>query len=138
MSHRLIPAVLFASLAAGCGAAPAAPAPEPGVPVPLAPAANAILPNGCFDFSREKAWDFDWTDVPGASTYHLLVESVTASNALIDRQDITTSSYRYLSTGWTGSLSGWRWRVRARVGGSFGDWSPTMTFDVEPPNLGCE
>ena len=156
MAHRLIPArdsvraragrvlsvtalpllILTATLAPGCGASPAAPAPR--VPTPLAPAANATMPNGCFDFSRERVWDFDWTDVPRASAYQLHVASGVALTPMIDRQDITASSFRHSSTGWTGTLSGWEWRVRARVDGFFGDWSPTITFGVEPPNVGCE
>lgn len=135
MSHRLTLLILLATLSPGCGASPAAPA--PAVPTPLAPAANAILLNGCFDFSRERLWDFDWTDVRRASAYQLHVASATAQKPMIDRDDITASSFRHNSTGWTGTLSGWQWRVRAKVNGVFGDWSPTMTFGVEPPNVGC-
>jgi len=33
---------------------------------------------------------------------------------------------------------GWIWKVRAKINGSWADWSPERTFDVEPLNTDCQ
>ena len=104
----------------------------------MTPVTGALLPNGCFNFSRERVWNFDWSDVAGATAYHLYVIGPTATNPLVDIEQLSGSSYRLSSTGWANTpLDGWQWRVRARVGGTFREWSETRTFSVEFPNQGC-
>ncbi len=144
----------------GCGQGPTEPdpAPTPGVevttPAPEAPAAEAPAPaaicvpslaspangvtldNGRLDHADGLVWDFDWSNCPGASSYHLYVKHGGSASALIDRNDLADSSHRHSSTGYVGSssLSGWTWKVRAKVGGEWGAWSAERSFDVEPPD----
>jgi hypothetical protein len=108
------------------------------VPVPLAPLAGAVLDNGCYDRTNAMTWSFDWSDVPGATAYHLFVQHATAPIPLVDDATIATSSFEYTSSGaYTLNLDGWQWKVRAQVGGTFGDWSPVTTFAVEPIDTDC-
>lgn len=132
---RWIPVVCFAALA-GCGGSPT----QPTVTVPelVSPFLNAEMDNGCTDFSDPEIWDFDWTDVPNATAYELYVKNTTASNPVIDAADVTGSSYHYVVNGYVGQfLTGWEWRVRAKVGGVFQDWSASRPFRVEPADTDC-
>lgn len=110
---------------------------RPAVCVPNleSPAWGDVLDNGRLDGSDGTFWSFDWTDCPGAIDYHLHVKHSEARGWLISNEGIPDSSYDY---GGGGSYieaffqSGWRWKVRARVGGEWGDWSEERSFDVEP------
>ncbi len=136
MFRRAIHSLALVSALSGCGGSSPA-APTLVIPTLVTPVIGALLPNGCFDFSRQRVWDFDWSDVPGATAYHLYVIGPTATNPVIDIEQLSASSYRSTSTGWNNTLDGWQWRVRARVGGTFRDWSETRTFSVDAPNRGC-
>ncbi len=105
----------------------------PPAPQLVLPQDGATLANGCFDKSQPVDWDFDWTDVPGANAYHLYVKAKTATYPVVDQQGIPTSWYRSSSGGGYYSAAEWEWRVRAMVGGTYGEWSSTRTFYVEPP-----
>jgi len=99
------------------------------------PQANAILDNGRRDGLDNIVWDFDWSDCPGASEYHLYVIGPNTTKPKIDNSAITSSSYQYISAGSfiaEQSRSTWTWRVRARVNGQWGEWSETRVFNVEP------
>jgi hypothetical protein len=132
---RIAAVLLLAAAAVACDRPPTAPTSL--VPVLLSPAIGAVLPNGCFDFSREYNWDFDWQGVPGATVYHLYVIGPEVSVPLIEIENRVPSTYRHTSIGWIGRTFGWRWRVRARVDGTFRDWSAWSSFSVEPPDIGC-
>lgn len=89
-------------------------------------------------------WDFDWSDCVRASEYHLFVTGADAPLPVEDRSGIVQSSFRHLGCG--GYILdehrlNWRWRVRAKTEGVWGDWSGERTFGVEPvntdPPLGC-
>jgi tetratricopeptide (TPR) repeat protein len=106
----------------------------------LKPAAGAILDNGAIDFSKMMVWEFDWSDVPGATQYHLYVigpeqPGPRQTNPGINNSTLTSSYYRHevkaMIYGDRGRL-GLRWRVRALVKGTWTDWSETRTFDVAP------
>ncbi len=123
-----------------CGDSPTAPAPLPGVPSLSSPVAGATLDNGCRDGSNPVTWDFDWSDVAGATEYHLYVIGSGSSSPAVDQQGITGSSYQHARSGGYVVLAtetGWRWRVRARVNGTWGPWSPEQAFDVEPFDTDC-
>lgn len=107
----------------------------------VTPEIGAVLDNGCsFDTSNPMTWDFDWEDVPGASSYHLVVRGAGATRPLIDRSGLPGSSFHFETTGGyiiTDNTRGWRWRVRALVEGTFGAWSVERIFHVEPNNWDC-
>jgi hypothetical protein len=114
---------------------------EPDVVAPLliSPPAGALLDNGCFSGGDPMVWEFDWSDVPGASAYHLYVTHPAAGDPGIDQTGLGTSSYQFNRPAVTAGsfLQGWEWRVRAELRGSFQAWSRTGTFNVEPPNTDC-
>ena len=107
------------------------------VPVLLSPEEGAEMDNGRTDRQDDKVWDFDWTDVEGATRYHLYVKHEGAAFPVIDRQGLTASQYNDISTGSyisnTNRLD-WRWKVRAYTSDGWSDWSEIRSFDVEPVN----
>jgi hypothetical protein len=112
---------------------------DPSVPVPelISPAEGAVLDNGRTDRLNLEVWDFDWSDCPGATHYHLYVQHQGAPNPVINRSDLTQSSYHMATLGsYVADLNrfDWTWKVRAEVGGVWGCYSPERTFEVEPVN----
>jgi hypothetical protein len=111
--------------------------PTPCVPNLVSPAEGATLDNGRTNHTDDIVWDFDWSDCAGATQYHLYVIKSGASIPVVNKDDIPASSYHHVQGGAyisTANLTGWTWRVRARVGGTWNDWSPTRSFSVEPPD----
>ena len=107
------------------------------VPKLLSPADGATLDNGRTDRLDDIIWDFDWSDVEGATQYHLYIIGSEATIPVIDSSNITSSSYHHVSHGsYIAEYNryGWTWKVRAKVDGQWSEWSETWTFDVEPVN----
>ena len=104
------------------------------VPSLISPAPGAVLDNGRRDGLDDIVWDFDWSDCPGATAYHLYVIAPGATVPRINNNTITSSAYHHVSGGYTPDADrfNWTWRVRARVGEQWGAWSETRSFDVEP------
>jgi hypothetical protein len=129
---------LCAEAAALLGREVPPPLKEPPVLTPgptlIKPAAGATLDNGSIDFSKLMVWEFDWSDVPGATQYHLYVIAPTAKLPSTNNPTLTSSSYRNESKGSVADhvRLGWRWKVRALVKGTWTDWSEERTFDVAP------
>ena len=132
----LLACVMCMGAGACANASPAAPS-QVLIATPLSPINGAVVDNGCFDFSNQSVQDYDWTDVPNATAYNLYVIGPTAAIPTVNLSTITGSEYRDSDTGWTGSVVGWRWRVRALVGGVWRDWSSDGIFNFEPPNTDC-
>ena len=104
------------------------------VPTLLSPQNGAQLDNGRQDSKDKKTWDFDWSDCSQATEYHLYVLGPSASIPFINQTGLTQSSYRSVSCSYVAdrNRNGWVWRVRAKTGGGWGDWSRFNSFDVEP------
>ncbi len=94
------------------------------------------MDNGRTDGLDELIWDFDWSTCPGASLYHLYVKKSGMATPLIDRDDLAGAAYNHGDSGYipSASLTGWTWKVRAKVGLEWGEWSTERPFVVEPPN----
>lgn len=112
------------------------PTPTPCIPSLISPEEGAVLDNGREDRLDDIVWDFDWSDCPGATRYHLYVEGPGALIPIID-DGIGDSSYHHVSPG--SYIIGrnrfdWTWRIRAELDGQWGEWSQICTFDVEPVN----
>ena len=111
-------------------------------PTITAPLTGAVLDNGCNDRGASDGinWQFTWTPVNKAIGYNLYVKHQPAQFASID---VTTSNTTYtkLDPGtWIAppNSSGWECKVRAKFSdGSFGEWSTTTIFSVEPVNTDC-
>jgi peroxiredoxin len=109
--------------------------PQPCVPILLSPRSDDALDNGLVGKSRMRIWEFAWTECPAASEYHLYVIGPHAIHPVIDAGNIWTSSYRWTSDdGYIAgpNLRGWKWKVRAKINGEWGEWSKTGTFNVMP------
>jgi hypothetical protein len=114
------------------------PSPPPA-PTLISPANGAVMDNGCKDRSNGITWDFDWSDVPGATAYHLRVWRNPALPVIND-MGVPASSYHYDSPQTyviNSNLNGWRWMVRAKVHGSWRHWSTVRSFRVERLNTDC-
>lgn len=123
----------------GCGAGSPTGSDGGNVAALLAPVTGAVLDNGCATQPDAIVWDFDWSDVPGADAYHLYVIGPRAVYPVVDHSALFESAYTDASMGYIieENRRGWRWRVRARVGNSWGPWSSERTFDVEALDSDC-
>src|SRR5262249_49218193 len=69
---------------------------EPPVSTPgptlIKPAARATLANG--PGSKGSAWELEWSEVPGATRYHLFVIGPTASFPIINNPTLTSPSFQ--------------------------------------------
>jgi hypothetical protein len=108
---------------------------DSSVPQLLAPVADAVMDNGRTDALDDIVWDFSWSDVPGASEYELCVAHTGSQFPFIERQGLADSSFHHVSHGaYISFPTGWTWKVRARVGGTWQDWSEVRPFRVERLN----
>jgi hypothetical protein len=93
---------------------------------------------GCSNMSNLIIWNFDWTDVAGASNYYLVVYRVGSYFNTIDTyvygSQFTYSQILTIQESFRYNL---RWKVRAWINGSWSDWSPERSFSVEPVNTDC-
>jgi tetratricopeptide (TPR) repeat protein len=98
------------------------------------PAAGATLQNRVLLYSAKKVWEFGWSEVPGATRYHLYVTGGGAHVPTIHNSTLTSSSYRLEDQGAIPNENrlGWTWKVRALVDGAWTDWSEQRTFNVAP------
>ncbi len=104
------------------------------IPVLLSPQDGAVLDNGRRDGKDYFIWDFDWTDVSGATKFNLYVKHSGSKYPVID-EEIYSSSHQ--KKGYGGFVANhnrfdWKWKVRAYVGSRWRDWSEERSFDVEP------
>lgn len=70
-----------------------APPMAPPAPMLISPANGAKLDNGCKPTPDGITWDFDWSDVPGATAYHIRVWKNPAI-PLINNMSVPSSSYQ--------------------------------------------
>lgn len=105
----------------------------PTVPVLVSPAPGAVLPQ------PGEPWVFDWGDSAdpesGIQQYEIYVKWSAGAIPVID-VEVPNSNYSEVVGGSVGaaSCSDWRWKVRAQNNaGLWSDWSPTRSFDIEPP-----
>jgi hypothetical protein len=121
-------------------AAACASKPDPKlVPALNTPADGDIVDNGCTTEENAIVWDFDWTDVPGATSYELWVKHKDSAQPDI-HETVQSSSYRVgrIATMEGKFLQDWEWKVRATVNGVEEPWSATAKFAVEPPDTDCQ
>ena len=101
----------------------------PAPPRPQSPADRGALPNSS---GGTLSWAFDWTDVAGATEYRIEIVQEDAPRAFLEKAEIGASEFVLTRNG--GSLArteGWSWRVAAKVGGEWTEWSPRARFRVE-------
>ena len=122
-------------------AVPVSSAPPVPAPMLISPVNGMFMDNGCSPRANGITWDFDWSDVPGASAYHIRVWRNPAI-PLINNMSVPSSSFHYVSAPSdyvaNTNLNGWRWMVRAKVGRAWGPWSAVRTFRVEKLNTDCQ
>ena len=105
------------------------------------PANGALLDNNCsLEIEGDAEWFFDWEDFPiYASSYQLYVKHSTAQFPIIDKKGVIDSEYKFSLKGYilTDNAFDWTWKVRARVNGSWTEWSETRYFDVLTQEAVC-
>ena len=105
----------------------------------ITPVNGAVMDNGCRARSDGITWDFDWSDVPGATAYHIRVWKNPAL-PVVNQTNVATSDYHHdrpKTFITNNNLLGWRWRVRAKAGGVWGPWSKIGFFRAERLNTDC-
>jgi len=105
----------------------------PSIPTLVSPLNGAVLPQ------PSESWVFDWGDSADPESdiqqYELYVKWSGGAIPVID-VEVPNSNYSEVVGGSIGaaSCSDWRWKVRTQNNaGLWSDWSPTRSFDVEPP-----
>ncbi len=104
---------------------------EPG-PRLIAPAPGTTLPQ-----PESAEWRFDWDDIPGATSYEIVVVGATAAFPLVLATTERSEYVHRVNAGYIAdhNLLGWGWRVRAQYqNGTWGQWSRTRRFNVKPRN----
>ena len=105
-----------------------------------APAAGAVMDNGCVNRDDGIAWDFAWSGCREADRYHLYVIGANALNPVVDDDRVRTESYQLRSPGSyivPGNGRAWIWHLRARIDGTWQEPAAAGTFDVEPLDSDC-
>jgi hypothetical protein len=106
----------------------------------LAPLPGIYFDNGCSDTSDTIQWDFDWSDVPGATRYQMCILH-EGSQYLLTDTIVSDSEFRYNSSGGyitDGNRLNWTWMVRAGDETEWWGWSEVRDFTVEPLNTDCK
>lgn len=103
---------------------------RPPAPELYQPGDNAYMANGSPDGRTNYSWTFDWSDIPGAATYEIRINS-PVQKGWIDYH-VRESRYVHNQTNPipNSSLNGWSWQVRGAVDGTIGLWSPPKSFRV--------
>jgi hypothetical protein len=134
----VLPTILGLALAVS-GACAGGPDPAM-VPDLLLPADGAVADNGCTtDAGDAIVWDFNWSDVPGATSYELWVKHRSSEEPEINETSLVQSSHRVgrIAAADGELLQGWEWKVRATTSAGVQPWSRTATFNLEPPDTDC-
>jgi hypothetical protein len=108
-------------------------------PMLLSPPPGIFFDNGCSDRSDTIQWDFDWSDVTGATQYQIYVIHEGSQYPALDTT-VSVSEYSYrMSDGYITdrNRTNWTWKVRAGNAGVWGEWSEIGYYDVEPLNTDC-
>lgn len=123
------------------GAGAETPPPASCVPQPVRPQAGAKLAQRRLQDGRvSTTWHFSWRPCDGATRYHLYVSHQGAQNPIVNVDTVRATTYTDQSTHYgVTSLTGWTWRVRARLGNRWSEWSESRSFSVAPvPAAGDE
>ena len=105
----------------------------------LSPKANSFVDNGCETSLDKREWRFEWTDLPGATSYHFLVYSSNNLAPMINEEHLSTNSFtiRDFNAIKNKDTNNWKAIVRARVEGKWTGWSQILPFNVESLNTDC-
>jgi len=105
---------------------------EPSSPLLISPLNGDVMDNGRTDGKNGIVWDFNWSDVKGATQYQLYIKKDTDNIPVIDTVT-TSSSYRHRDGSYITNADryGRTWKVRAQVNGQWCEWSETRNFVVE-------
>jgi Tol biopolymer transport system component len=77
---------------------------------------------------------FDWADYPGATGYEIQVAANTEFKPTALKKTVTGSSYT--PTKDLGASTLYHWRVRAKMGSEYSDWSQVRFFmSANPPSI---
>lgn len=108
------------------------------IPLLISPINDTVMDNGRSDFRDYTTWNFDWSDVEGATQYQLYAKGNSAQFPLINIT-INTSSYTWKTTGYITEcaigccecISHWTWKVRSKVNSQWSEWSEVRNYQVE-------
>ena len=101
----------------------------PAPPHPISPGPGVVMPN---IVDGILTWGFDWSDVPGATEYRIEVSQADASRPFLIKDGIGESHYLHTKRAFSLSrLDEWTWRVAAKEGGVWTEWSMRTQFQVE-------
>lgn len=103
------------------------------------PQPTTVMDNGCLDKSDRIIWDFNWSNLAGASRYQIVVKQAGAEKPVIDTV-VARSYYRSVQRSYISDKNrdNWFWSVRAgKANGEWGPWAPEKPFQVEYVDTDC-
>jgi hypothetical protein len=92
------------------------------------PAPTLIAPNNSATLTSLSV-DFSWNTVTDATQYQIQIATSSGFTTIVHDHTLTTTSYTYVLSG-SGT---YHWRVRAKLGGTGGDWSSVRQFTLNIP-----
>lgn len=105
-------------------------------PVLITPQSNQVMDNGCYNVDNAISWYFEWTNCSDATKYRIYVKHPSVPSAIIDKETSDTF-YSFSTVSNTELTSGWTWKVKAFIGGTWREWSEIRTFNLEPVGTDC-
>ena len=96
-----------------------------------------VAPSGVTTDTNPK---YQWTPVPNATEYHYRVFKVGVTAAFVDKtpkaSTVCTSTLCTHRPTNILKYANYTWRIQAKVGGVWQNWSPATAFTVSPPPIG--
>ena len=122
------------SLCFGCEFDQREVAAPPGLSPPslISPTNGSVLDNNCQDRSDSIEWDFDWSDVSGATKYQIYVIHEGAQLPVINEIALSSSYHSSRPGSYIADANrfNWAWKVRAgNDTGQWSSWSAVRSFD---------
>ncbi len=110
---------------------------DPLHPRLVSPLRDSVMDNGCSNDTNATEWIFQWSSCAAADRYH--VEISDSSGLYLTNDKLPTPAFDYRLNDYIANFddSHWTWRVRARLNGDWGPWTPSQSFRVEPVNTDC-
>jgi len=104
------------------------------------PLANSFVDNGCKDGLEKREWRFEWTEIPGATSYHFLVYSSMDNAPIINNKEVPSTYFTVRDFDFIRdeNTTNWKALVRAKIADKWTGWSGILPFNIEALNTDCK
>jgi len=108
-------------------------------PEMIVPIATTLMDNGCDNSINTKEWYFEWTEIPNAATYHLVIYAPDSAVPILNKDDLVTNRFTFNDFEYIDNqrTDNWKVIVRANVQDQWTNWSTPQLFSIEALNSDC-